>query len=90
MFQNQKCPRTEGLSSHVPGKAEVVCGIQCTNSLHPNGPRQRRKIFTAALKLLRFAIGIKTVCCENEEQRALLRLEDGHVLATLCYCVSFV
>ena len=38
----------------------------------------------------RFAIGIETVCCENEEQRALqtallplLQLEDGHVLATL-------
>ena len=61
-----------------------------TDSLRPNGPRQRRKLFTAALKLLWFAIGIETVCCENEEQRALkiallplLRLEDGHVLATL-------
>ena len=47
-------------------------------------------VFTAAFKLLWFAIGIETVCCENEEQRALkiallplLRLEDGHVLATL-------
>ena len=49
----------------------MCCRIQCTDSLHPNGPRQRRKLFTAALKLLRFAIGIETVCCENEEQRAL-------------------
>ena len=47
-------------------------------------------LFTAALKLLRFAIGIETVCGENEEQKALrtallplLQLEDGHVLATL-------
>ena len=31
----------------------LCCGIQCTDSLHPNGPRQRRKLFTAALKLLR-------------------------------------
>ena len=71
-------------------RLSLCCGIQCTDSLHPNGPRQRRKLFTAALKLLRFAIGIETVCCENEEQRALqtallplLQLEDGHVLATL-------
>ena len=71
-------------------RLRLCCGIQCTDNLHPNGPRQRRKLFTAALKLLRFAIGIETVCCENEEQRALqtallplLQLEDGHVLATL-------
>ena len=71
-------------------RLRLCCGIQCTDSLHPNGPRQRRKLFTAALKLLRFAVGIETVCCENEEQRALqiallplLQLEDGHVLATL-------
>ena len=44
----------------------------------------------AALKLLRFAVGIETVCCENSEQSALqaallplLRLDDRHVLATL-------
>ena len=47
------------------------CGIQCTDSLHSNGPRQRQKLFTAALKLLRFAIGIETVRCENEAERAL-------------------
>ena len=70
-------------------RLRLCCGIQCTDNLHPNGPRQRRKLFTAALKLLRFAIGIEAVCCENEEQRALhaallplLQLEDGHVLAT--------
>ena len=56
-------------------RLRLCCGIQCTDSLHPNGPRQRRKLFTAALKLLRFAIGIETW--------PLLRLEDGHVLATL-------
>ena len=54
----------------------------------------REKLFTAALKLLWFAIGIETVRCENEAQIALhaallplLRLEDGHVLATLCAIV---
>ena len=71
-------------------RLRLCCGIQCTDSLHPNGPRQRQKLFTAALKLLWFAIGIETVRCENEAQRALhaallphLQLEDGHVLATL-------
>ena len=71
-------------------RLRLCCGIQCTDSIHPQGSLQRRKLFTAALKLLRFAVGIETVCCENEEQRALkmallplLRLEDGHVLATL-------
>ena len=71
-------------------RLRLCCGIQCTDSLQPSGPRKRRKLFTAALKLLRFAIGIETVRCENEAQRALhaallplLRLEDGHVLATL-------
>ena len=52
-------------------RLRLCCGIQCTDSLHPNGPRQRRKLFTAALQLLRFAIGIETVCCENEAQRGI-------------------
>ena len=30
-------------------RLRLCCGIQCTDSLHPNGPRQRRKLFTAAL-----------------------------------------
>ena len=75
-------------------RLRLCCGIQCTDSLHPNGPRQRQKLSIAALKLLWFAIGIETVRCENEAQIALhaallplLRLEDGHVLATLCAIV---
>jgi len=32
----------------------VALQKQSQNSLHPNGPRQRRKLFTAALKLLWF------------------------------------
>ena len=52
----QKCPRTGGLFAHAPRKAEIVLWNSCTDSLHPNGPRQRRKLFTAALKLLWFAI----------------------------------
>ena len=71
-------------------RLRLCCGIQCTDSMHPQGPGQRQKLFIAALKLLRFAVGIETVCCENSEQTALqaallplLRLDDGHVLATL-------
>ena len=44
-------------------RLRLCCGIQCTDSLHPNGPRERQKLFTAALKLLWFAIGIETVKC---------------------------
>ena len=71
-------------------RLRLCCGLQCTDRLHPNGPRQRQKLFHAALKLLWFAVGIETVRCENAAQvalhaaiRPLLRLEDGHVLATL-------
>ena len=71
-------------------RLRLCCGLQCTDRLHPNGPHQRQKLFHAALKLLWFAIGIETVRCENAAQvalhaaiRPLLRLEDGHVLATL-------
>ena len=76
--------------AHAQRETEVVLWNSVYWQLALNGPLQRRKLFTAALKLLRFAVGIETVCCENEEQRALkmallplLRLEDGHVLATL-------
>ena len=71
-------------------RLRLCCGLQCTDRLHPNGPRQRQKLFHAAVKLLWFAIGIESVQCENAAQvalhaaiRPLLRLEDGHVLATL-------
>ena len=71
-------------------RLRLCCGLQCTDRLHVNGPRQRQKLFTAALKLLWFAVGIDSVQCENAAQVALhaailplLRLEDGHVLATL-------
>ena len=71
-------------------RLRLCCGLQCTDRLHANGPRQRQKLYTAALKLLWFAVGIDSVQCENAAQVALhaaiwplLRLEDGHVLATL-------
>ena len=70
-------------------RLRLCCGLQCTDSLHL-GLVSARKLFHAALKLLWFAIGIESVQCENAAQvalhaaiRPLLRLEDGHVLATL-------
>ena len=40
-------------------RLRLCCGIQCTDNLHPNGPRQRRKLFTAALKLLRLQLELR-------------------------------
>ena len=75
------------MSSYVP---RLCYGIQYTDRFTSQWTYQRQKLFTAALKLLRFAIALETVCCENKTQRALhaallllRRLEDGHVLATL-------
>ena len=66
-------------------RLRLGCGIQCTDSIHPLGPKQRTKLYIAALRLLRFAIGIESAPIENEEQYALqkamlplLRLADGH------------
>ena len=75
-------------------RLRLCCGLQCTDRLHPNGPRQRQKLYTAALKPLWFAVGIDSVQCEMRKVQCaqvalhaaiwpLLRLEDGHVLATL-------
>ena len=50
-------------------RLRLCCGIQCTDRLHPNGPRQRQKLYTAALKLLWFAVGIDSVQCENTKVR---------------------
>ena len=66
-----KCPRNWSYSFASGERLRLCCGIQCTHSLHRDGPCQREKLFTAALKLLRFVIGIGTVRCENEAQRAL-------------------
>ena len=73
------------------GSTKLVLGFVFS---HPGTdqyyPSSQPKLFHAALKLLWFPIGIETVRCENASQvalhaaiRPLLRLEDGHVLATL-------
>ena len=52
-------------------RLRLCCGLQCTDRLHANGLRQRQKLYTAALKLLWFAVGIDSVQCENAAQVAL-------------------
>ena len=56
----------------------------------PLGPNQRPRLYKAAVKLLRFAIGIDYAPLRNEAEEALcaamrplLQLADEHVLATL-------
>ena len=56
----------------------------------PLGPNQRPRLYKAALRPLRFAIGIDTIPLRNEAEEALcaamrplLQLQDEHVLATL-------
>ena len=55
------CPKSDW--DFVVGfNALTVCTLKALQCL---------KLFFAALKLLRFAVGIESVCCENEEQSAL-------------------
>lgn len=78
-------------------RLRLGCGIQCTETMVPIGTHQRPKLFAAAVKLLKFAIGIDTVRVQNEEEAALrtamkplLSLPDGHVLATISAVVLAV
>lgn len=62
-------------------RLRLGCGIQCTDALHPLGPRQRTKLHIAALRLLRFALGIESAKIALKEAiLPLLKLADGHVL----------
>ena len=71
-------------------RLRLGCGIQCTEAFTPIGVNQRPKLFAAAVKLLRFAIGIDVVPVTNAVEaalraapRPLLALPDEHVLATI-------
>ena len=64
-------------------RLRLGCGIQCTETMLPPGPQQRPRLFTAAVKLLRFAIGIDTVPACNPAEQTLLKLQDEYMLATL-------
>lgn len=75
-------------------RLRLGCGLQCTEAMLPLGPNHRPKLYTAAVKLLRFAIGINHVRPSNEAEEALraavsplLQLPDEHVLATICAVV---
>ena len=52
-------------------RLRLCCGLQCTDRLHPNGPRQRQKLYTAALKLLWFARAVVLALCEGRAGLAI-------------------
>ena len=54
----------------------------CRNQL-PLGSNQRLRLCAAALKLLRFALGLDQVRFRLRPKKRLLQLQDEHVLATL-------
>eukprot|EP00434_Breviolum_minutum_P025559 symbB.v1.2.022583.t1/scaffold1981.1/size93869/6 len=71
-------------------RLRLGCGIQCTEPMLPLGSNQRPRLYAAALKLLRFALGLDQVRFRTEAEEALrnpmrplLQLQDEHVLATL-------
>ena len=78
-------------------RLRLCCGLQCTDRLHPNGPRQRQKLHTAALKLLWFAVGIDSsmwkcgasclVCCHVATSPPWGWARLGYVE---CYCTCLV
>jgi len=71
-------------------RLRLGCGIQCTETMLPLGSNQRPRLYAAALKLLRFALGLDQVQFRTEAEEALgnamrplFQLQDEHVLATL-------
>ena len=84
-----KVPKSWKSSCACPGSDWIcVVGSNADSMLHLQGPRQ-----PAALKLLRFAVGIKTVCCERNEEpykwpyyRFLTRRWTGYSAIVLALC----
>ena len=73
-----------------PERLRLGCGLQCTEPMLPLGPNHRPKLYAAAVKLLRFVIGLDYVPVTNPVEQALrtairplLLLPDEHVLATI-------
>ena len=71
-------------------RLRLGCGIQCTETMLPLGSNQRPRLYAAALKLLRFALGLDQVRFRSKAEEALgnamrplFQLQDEHVLATL-------
>lgn len=73
-----------------PERLRLGCGLQCTEPMSPLGPNHRPKLYAAAVKLLRFVVGLDYVPVQNDVEQALrtavrplLQLPDEHVLATI-------
>ena len=71
-------------------RLRVGCGLQCTLPHVPLGPSSRSLLFSAAVKLLKFAMSSDSCCTNNAAEEALwhamsplLCNPDEHVLATI-------
>ena len=71
-------------------RLRIGCGLQCTLPHVPLVPSSRPLLFSAAVKLLKFAMGCKGQCTNNPVEEALmkamyplLRNPDEHVLSTI-------
>ena len=71
-------------------RLRVGCGLQCTLPHVPLGPSSRPLLFSAAVKLLKFAMSSDSCCTNNAAEEALwhamyplLCNPDEHVLATI-------
>ena len=71
-------------------RLRVGCGLQCTLPHVPLVPSSRTLLFSAAVKLLKFAMGCDGCCANNAAEEALMRAmypslcnADEHVLSTI-------
>ena len=71
-------------------RLRIGCGLQCTLPHVPLVPSSRPLLFSAAVKLLKFAMGCKSRCTNNPVEDALMKAmfpllcnPDEHVLSTL-------
>ena len=71
-------------------RLRIGCGLQCTLPHVPLVPSSRPLLFSAAVKLLKFAMGCKGQCTNNPVEYALMEAmypllcsPDEHVLSTL-------
>ena len=71
-------------------RLRIGCGLQCTLPHVPLVPSSRPLLFSAAVKLLKFAMGCKGQCTNNPVEEALMKAmypllcnPDEHVLSTI-------
>ena len=93
IFQNIYDIRDTKSAQEFREKLRLGCGLQCVEPMRPLGPKQRPKLFVAALKLLKFALTIDSVKVQTEAEQqlrvSLAPVSDEHVLATLSCWGSF-